>query len=177
MDVESVVKLSEPGSAIFGRFALRQDGLMETGLFIRDDLHKIENIPLMPNIYFKAVMFDEQYVMPVAVLIKVDGIELPYDIWLNFHIDAIKIYFSDIILQKYVLVHFYSENKRERTVKVGNSLKEPFDKFRNIIMEHKPWGESQFVSAFRKVSNKYSTTENLWTSLMIPKNKQKYSNN
>ncbi len=177
MNVETIVKTLPPGSALFGRYSVKAGGEMETGLFIKEDLKKINNIPDSPDIHFKAVMFEDDDVIPVVVLAKVQGIVSPYDMWLNYHLKPVETYFENIISQESVSVHFYSVDKIERSVKVGNSLKEPFFQFKEKMAQSGSWTTAQFVSTFKKVSEEYPASENLWNFLDNPKGDQKVSNN
>ncbi len=177
MDVESLVKSLEPGTVIFGRFGSRPNNQMETGIFIREDSHCIANIPDTPNLYFKAIMLENQDVIPVVVLIKVENIKNPYNMWLNFQLDHIKLYFNEIIAQENITVHFYSHEKLEKSFKVSNSLREPFFQFRKKISEITAWTNEQFASEFQKVLKKYSTSQDLWDSFDNLNYKKKFSYN
>ncbi len=173
------IKSIEPGTAVIGRFRTSMDGEMETGFFIRDDSGAIDSVPDAPNISLKAVMFEKEGVALVGVLIRIQGIDRTFDTWWNFYSDSIKQNFDDIISQDYLLVHIYSANKREKIIKVGNSLKEPFVKFKQKILEIGAWTTDQFVFVHKKVRGEYKTAQMMWDILSISKenSKQYYSNN
>lgn len=177
IDVETLVKSLPPGSAVFGRFGLMPDSRMETGFFVREDKYRIAAIPSLPNIFFKAVMFENQGIIPVVVMIKIEGIGSPYDTWWNFQTEGVGKYFDDMISQDHVLVHLYSEQKRDKSIKVINSLKEPFERFRERIIQAGPWTTDQFIYEHRKICKKYQSVQEMWDFFSKPDSKQKLYNN
>lgn len=177
VDIETLVKLQRARTVVFGRFAMMRDSKMETGFLIREDKRQIEAIPSLPKIYFKAVMFEDHGIMPVAVLIKIEGIGNPYDTWWNFQIKEVCEYFDDMILQDHLLVHLYSDQKREKSIKVRNSLNEPFERFRERIIQGDTWTTDQFISAHRKICRKYQTVQEMWDFLGRQNPVQRFSNN
>ena len=161
VDVETLVKSLKPGLAAFGRFSMVPGSKMETCFFICDEKCRVDAVPRMPNIYFKAIMFEQQNTVPVAVLVKIEGIGSPYDTWWNFQNKAIQGYVDDIIAQDYVLVHICSNQKMEKSIKVKNSLIEPFGKFSEKVLKVGSW----------------KTDQDMWDFLGNPGSKQKFSNN
>ncbi|MGR3319863.1 MAG: hypothetical protein ACUZ8O_15460 [Candidatus Anammoxibacter sp.] len=177
VDVETLVKSLKPGLAAFGRFSMTPGSKMETCFFICDEKYRIDAVPSSPKIYFKAVMFEKQGTVPVAVLIKIEGIGGPYDTWWNFQAKGVQGYVDDMILQSHVLVHICSDQKMEKSIKVENSLKEPFEKFRESALKVGSWTKDQFICAHGEICKKYQSVQEMWDFLGNPDSKQKFSNN
>ena len=177
INVETFIKSQEPGTAIFGRFSMTLKKELETGFFIREKKEYIDTVPGVPDIYFKAVMFENNGIIPVVVLIKIEGIDNPYDTWWNFQAERVSEFFDDIIMQNHIIVHLYSDQKREKSIKVENTLQEPFKKFKEKIIQTEPWINDQFIYEYKDISKKYQSVLNMWNLLSRPNSKQKFSNN
>lgn len=177
IDVETFIKSQEPGTAIFGRFSMTLDEELETGFFIREEKKHIDTVPGVPDVYFKAVMFENNGIIPVAVLIRIEGIVKPYDTWWNFQAKRVREYFDDIISQDHVIAHLYSDQKREKSIKVKNTLQEPFKKFKEKIIQTEPWVTDQFIHEYKEIRKKYQNVLNMWNLLSKPNSEQKFSNN
>jgi len=174
--IEDITKSFESGTAMYARYRVGGEE-METGFFVREDKSRIDSIPDTPNVYFKAVMFELQGVVLVAVLLKIEGMGSPYDTWWDFQREGVRNYIEDIISQSHLVVHLYSDQKREKSIRVRNSLKEPFEKFFQISLQKKTWTEDQFVLMHKKISQKYQNVQKLWDVLSKPGAKQRYSDN
>ncbi|MGR3219657.1 MAG: hypothetical protein ACUZ8H_07550 [Candidatus Anammoxibacter sp.] len=177
VDVETLVKSLKPGLAAFGRFSMEPGSKAETCFFICDEKHRVDAVPHMPNIYFKAIMFEQQSTVPVAVLLNIEGIGSPYDTWWNFQTKAVQGYVDDIILQSHVSVHICSDRKMEKSIKVKNSLREPFEKFRDRALQVGSWTTDQFIHAHGLICKKYQSVQEMWDFLGNPAAKKKFSNN
>ena len=175
-NTEDITKSFKTGTAMYGRYRVNGDK-KETGFFVREDKSRIDSIPLAPNVYFKAVMFELQGVVLVTVLLEIEGIGRPYDTWWDFQREGVGNCLDDIISQNHLVVHLYSEQNREKSIRVNNSLKEPFGKFYQISLQKKTWTEDEFVFMHNKISQKYQNVQKLWDVLCKPGAKQMYSDN
>jgi hypothetical protein len=167
-DLETVVKKHlQPGQAIMGRFA-GPDRKLQTGIFIREDSAHIKGVPKNPTVEFRSGMFDGDLVIPVVVMLKVQGLTDPYETWWNYYqTGGGEQYFNDIITQSYVIVHFYTSAGKKKSVKVRNSLSDTFKQFKTRIEKVNPWTMEQFNAEREKIYNQYSSVKALWDGLIF----------
>lgn len=166
-DIETVVKKHlQPGQAIMGRFA-GPNRKLQTGIFIREDSAHIKAVPKNPTVEFRAGMFDGDLVIPVVVMLKVQGID-PYETWWNYHQTGRgEQYFNDMISQSHVIVHFYTSSGKKRSIQVRNSLSDSFSRFKARIEQVPPWSMNQFEAERDKIYNKYPSVKALWDGLIF----------
>jgi hypothetical protein len=168
-DIETLVKKHmQPGQAIMGRFAL-PDRKLQTGFFVREDSAHIKAVPKNPTVEFRAGMFDsEGQVIPVVVMLKIQGLQEPYETWWNYYqADGGEKYFNDMISQSHVVVHLYTSSGKKRSIQVKNSLSDSFSRFKARIEQVSPWSMDKFNAERDRIYSKYPSLEAFWDGLVF----------
>jgi len=162
-DPVSMIAMAPAGKAIYGRVGESADSL-RTSILIQEEMKYIKGLRTNPIVEIRSGLFDYSGIGLVAVMFKFNhDDDMIYETWWNYYqTGGGEKYFTDICQSPDLDLHIFCGQEKVKSVRIYNSLKEPFMQKVVYLKSRKEWSMADFDRERENLYRKYPTVKELW---------------